>query len=270
MADYDVVVVDCSPTAGALRHLTLTDTACTKIRKLANLERKVLRLIRPVVHQFGDMRELMPSNDAYLAFDDILGYVGRLGAMLKDPTVSSIRLVLNPDRIALAETTRAFTYFGGAAAFGFALAYLGRGWRSTLFWLAWASLVFALGASLVLAIVPDRDLLLPVFSVLVLVGVTLVIATALHPDLRARTRRDGLIVGFLLSVIFFVLENLRTLGLVAVPIDVEWIKPLKGIKSTKPWAVIITFISAVNPRLPHTLLKIAGNIGTKGKKTYET
>lgn len=42
--------------------------------------------------------------------------MGRLGEILKDPEVSSVRLVLNPDRVAIAETRRAFTYFG---LFGF-------------------------------------------------------------------------------------------------------------------------------------------------------
>ena len=44
--------------------------------------------------------------------------MGRLGEILKDPSISSVRLVLNPDRIAVAETRRAFTYFG---LFGFAV-----------------------------------------------------------------------------------------------------------------------------------------------------
>lgn len=46
----------------------------------------------------------------------VIEKVGELGEILKDPEVSSARLVLNPDRIALAETRRAFTYFG---LFGF-------------------------------------------------------------------------------------------------------------------------------------------------------
>lgn len=54
----------------------------------------------------------------YGVFDELLQKVGRLGVLLKDPEVSSVRLVLNPDRIAIAETRRSFTYFG---LFGFPL-----------------------------------------------------------------------------------------------------------------------------------------------------
>jgi len=113
---YDVVIVDCSPTAGALRMLTFTDTACTKLNRLMNFERQLMKLVRPVVKHVKGVREVIPSDQAYVTFEDIIRKVGRLGEILKDPAVSSVRLVLNPDRVAIAETRRAFTYFG---LFGF-------------------------------------------------------------------------------------------------------------------------------------------------------
>ena len=113
---YDVVIMDCSPTAGTLRHLTLSDSACTKLNKLVDLERKVLRLIRPFARQFKGARKIVPEDEVYQVFEDLIGKVGRLGEILKDPKVTTVRLVLNPDRVAIAETRRAFTYFG---LFGF-------------------------------------------------------------------------------------------------------------------------------------------------------
>ncbi len=113
---YDVVIVDCPPTATALGHLTLTDTACTKLNKLLDVERKVMRLVRPVTNRIGDLRQVIPDDEVYGLFDDLLRKVGRLGEILKDPEVSSVRLVLNPDRVTVAETRRTFTYFG---LFGF-------------------------------------------------------------------------------------------------------------------------------------------------------
>ena len=113
---YDVVILDCSPTAATLRHLTLSDSACTKLNKLIRLERRVVRLIRPFRNRIAGGRAIIPDDDVYGLFEDIISKVGRLGEVLKDPEVSSTRLVLNPDRIAVAETRRAFTYFG---LFGF-------------------------------------------------------------------------------------------------------------------------------------------------------
>jgi len=129
--------------------------------------------------------------------------------------------LLAGDPQALQRVARAFTYFGASAAFGFAWAYLGLGWRSSLRALAYISLAFSCVASLVLLVNPDRDLLLPIFNVMILVGAATVIANTLHPYLRERTRQHGLIAGFCASAVFFVLENLRALGLVPIPFDVE-------------------------------------------------
>jgi len=114
--EYDLLVVDCSPTAGTLRHLTLADTAGTKLNKLLDLERKILKLVRPVTNRTKGGRAVVPSDDVYGVFDDVIRKAGRLGEILKKPDVASLRLVLNADRVAIAETRRAFTYFG---LFGF-------------------------------------------------------------------------------------------------------------------------------------------------------
>jgi arsenite-transporting ATPase len=114
--EYDVVIVDCSPTAGTLRHLTLTDTANTKLARFVHFERQVLKLVRPVLRRFRSLRGIIPEDALYETASSVIRKVGRLGEILKDPATSSIRLVLNPDRVAVAETRRAFTYFG---LFGF-------------------------------------------------------------------------------------------------------------------------------------------------------
>jgi len=124
---------------------------------------------------------------------------------------------------ALDRPGRGLTYIGASAAFGFAAVYLGAGWRSSLRVLAYVSLVFALAASAALAVNPDRDLLLPAFNVMILVGAVTVIANTLRPDLRRQVRETGLVAGICVGVAFFVLENLRALGLVPIPFDVEWI-----------------------------------------------
>jgi arsenite-transporting ATPase len=113
---YETVIVDCAPTGGTLRLLTLADTAGTKMNRVLNVERQILRLLRPVTNRFASMRAMVPSDEVYGVLETAIRQVGRLGQILKDPQVSSVRLVLNPDRIALAETRRAFTYFG---LFGF-------------------------------------------------------------------------------------------------------------------------------------------------------
>ncbi|MFC1588518.1 ArsA family ATPase [Planctomycetota bacterium] len=115
---HDTIVVDCAPTGGTLRMLTLTDSAGSKLDKLVDWERKILKLIRPFAKRFKKIKALIPEDDFYQFFSDIIRDLGRLGDLLRDRETSSVRLVLNPDRIALAETRRAYTYF---ALFGYSV-----------------------------------------------------------------------------------------------------------------------------------------------------
>ena len=113
---YDTVIVDCAPTGGTLRLLSLTDSAMSKFNSMLNLERQVLKLLRPVSRKVKGLREWIPEDRFYESMATVIGHIGRLGEILRDPACSTVRLVLNPDRIAIAESKRAYTYF---ALFGF-------------------------------------------------------------------------------------------------------------------------------------------------------
>lgn len=113
---YDVIIIDCAPTAGTLRLLTLTDSSSNKMNKILQVERSILKLIRPFGKHIKSIKNILPEDEVYITFGKIIDDIGRLGVILKDPETSSIRLVLNPDKIAIAESKRAYTYF---ALFGF-------------------------------------------------------------------------------------------------------------------------------------------------------
>jgi phosphoserine phosphatase RsbU/P len=134
-----------------------------------------------------------------------------------------VPLLLTGDPHALEQVARALTYFGGAAAFGFACAFLGPGHRQSIRILTLVSLLFSLVAAVALIVNPNRDLLMPAFSVLVILGTLVIIANTLRQDLRRQPRLQGLNLGFGLAIVFFVLENLRALELVPLSFDVEWV-----------------------------------------------
>ena len=114
--EYDLVVMDCAPTAGTLRLLTFTDSASSKLNKLMEVERMILKLVRPIGRRFKNFKAIIPDDEVYETLGEVIADIGRLGEILKDPEHASVRLVLNPDPIAVAETRRSFTYF---ALFGF-------------------------------------------------------------------------------------------------------------------------------------------------------
>lgn len=113
---YDVVIIDCAPTAGTLRLLTLTDSSSSKMNRLLHIERSILKLIRPFGKRIKGVKEILPDDELYVTFGKIIEDIGRLGVIFRDPEKSSIRLVLNPDKIAIAESKRTYTYF---SLFGF-------------------------------------------------------------------------------------------------------------------------------------------------------
>ena len=114
--EYDAVVVDCAPTGATLRLLTLLDSGGARLLAINEAKRRFAKLVRPFSRIAGKTGRLIPSDECFEAGGDVLLEMGRLAGLMRDPGLASVRLVLNPERIAVAETRRAFTYFG---LFGF-------------------------------------------------------------------------------------------------------------------------------------------------------
>src|SRR5436305_88840 len=107
-ASYDVVVVDCAPTGETLRLLSFPDVARWWLEKVFPWERRLVAAARPLARTFLDIP--LPS-DAVM--DDVQRLVRNLVAMntiLRDRSTTSIRLVMNPDRMVVREAMRTFTY----------------------------------------------------------------------------------------------------------------------------------------------------------------
>jgi arsenite/tail-anchored protein-transporting ATPase len=105
---YDVVVVDCAPTAETVRLLSLPDILGWYMERLFPASRRISRVVGPLVSR---MTSLPMADDKVFAagqrFYDQLDSVRRI---LADPSVTSARLVVNPERMVLAEARRTYTY----------------------------------------------------------------------------------------------------------------------------------------------------------------
>ena len=112
--EWDVVVVDCAPTAETLRLLSLPEILSWWMGRLFPLTRQMTRLVGPVMRQ---MTSLPVADDQVFASADRL--YQRLSAvrdLLADGEVTSVRLVVNPERVVIAEARRTATYL---ALFGY-------------------------------------------------------------------------------------------------------------------------------------------------------
>ena len=106
--DWDVLVVDCAPTAETLRLLALPEALSWYLQKVFPAQRRIARGMRPIAAMLGRSDVVPPDNifDALLRLNDELTAVRQL---LGDPEVTSVRLVLTPESVVAAEARRTFT-----------------------------------------------------------------------------------------------------------------------------------------------------------------
>lgn len=114
--DWDVVVVDCAPTAETLRLLSLPEILGWYIDRVLPAGRAMTQVIGPLLNR---MTPVPVAGDA--VFDSLRRfYDGLRGVreLLVDPELASVRLVVNPERVVIAEARRTATYL---SLFGYGL-----------------------------------------------------------------------------------------------------------------------------------------------------
>lgn len=113
---YDVIVVDCAPTAETLRLLSLPEVMSWYMEKMFPVGRRVAKVVRPVISR---MSSLPVADDE--VFEAVARFYERLDGVreiLSDPDVTSARLVMNPEKMVISEARRTYTYLG---LFGYAV-----------------------------------------------------------------------------------------------------------------------------------------------------
>jgi arsenite-transporting ATPase len=106
--NYDVIVIDAAPTGSTLQLLSFPDMARWYIEKIFPFQRKTIQLARPVMRRLSDMP--IPDDDVFESIEELVSYLERTSALLSDAQVSSMRLVLNPEKMVIKEAQRAYTY----------------------------------------------------------------------------------------------------------------------------------------------------------------
>lgn len=105
--DFEVVVIDAAPTGETVRLLSMPDTFQWYVSRLGNLNLKnvaINMVARPFIKAF------LPSGEVLDAVKQLSERVKSLRDVLSDPTISSYRPVVNPERMVIKEALRAETY----------------------------------------------------------------------------------------------------------------------------------------------------------------
>jgi arsenite-transporting ATPase len=105
---FDVLIVDCAPTGETLQLLAFPDVARWYLNKIFPIERKVMKVARPMVQPFVSIP--LPGDEIYGHIKDLLLDLEGMKKILGDPKTCTVRLVLNLEKMVVKEAQRAFTY----------------------------------------------------------------------------------------------------------------------------------------------------------------
>jgi arsenite-transporting ATPase len=106
--EWDVVIVDCAPTGETLRLLSFPDVARWWIDKVFPFERQLMAAARPIARSLLDIS--LPGRAVFADIERLSQSLIAMNAILRDRTHSTIRLVMNPDKMVIGEAMRTFTY----------------------------------------------------------------------------------------------------------------------------------------------------------------
>ena len=116
---FDTVILDTAPTADTLRLLSFPAAVEWYFQRIFPFQRRLTQVVRSTVGRA--MRTPLPSDRFFTALAELHDRFSRVRVLLTDPRHTTVRLVVNPEKMVIAETQRAHTYL---ALFGLAVEML--------------------------------------------------------------------------------------------------------------------------------------------------
>ncbi|MCP2596525.1 ArsA family ATPase [Candidatus Aminicenantes bacterium AC-708-M15] len=107
--EFDLIIVDCAPTGDTLRLLSAPEITNWYLKHIFPIQRTAAKAIRPVANRVLPFP--FPSDDVFESIKKITTQIQGLSDILRDSGNSTIRLILNPEKMVIKESQRAFTYF---------------------------------------------------------------------------------------------------------------------------------------------------------------
>lgn len=105
---WDVLVVDCAPTAETLRLLALPEALGWYLQRVFPVHRRLAKGMRPITSLLG-RSGVIPPDAVFGAVVKLADDLDAVQKLLADPEVTSVRLVLTPEAVVTAEARRTFT-----------------------------------------------------------------------------------------------------------------------------------------------------------------
>jgi arsenite-transporting ATPase len=109
--EYDLLVVDCAPTGETLRLLSLPETFGWFIKLIRNVEKFMVKpVIRPLSKKIKRIDDFVAPVEVYDKVDNLFSSTEGIIDLLADSTKTTMRLVMNPEKMVIKESMRALTY----------------------------------------------------------------------------------------------------------------------------------------------------------------
>src|SRR5579859_1564102 len=107
--NYDVIVLDCAPTAESLRFVSMPTTLEWYMKHIFPWQRGIVKAVRPIANRVSPVE--LPSENYFDNIKSLANRVDGIAELMEDPKTTSVRLVTNAEKMVVKETQRAFVYF---------------------------------------------------------------------------------------------------------------------------------------------------------------
>ena len=105
---FEVIVIDCAPTGETLALLSFPEMLRWWMEKLFPMKRKAIKFLKPIAEPLLGIP--MPTDSVMEEIDKIYHQLDEMRQIFSDREVTSIRIVVNPEKMVVKEAQRSFTY----------------------------------------------------------------------------------------------------------------------------------------------------------------
>lgn len=104
---YEVIILDCAPTGETLRLLSVPEVARWYMNRFFGIEKKLIKIVRPIAEPL--IKIPLPGEEIMERIQEIYMRISRVKDLLESEE-AVVRIVMNPEKMVIKESERAFTY----------------------------------------------------------------------------------------------------------------------------------------------------------------
>src|SRR6266545_3259167 len=93
---YDVIVLDCAPTAESLRFVSMPTTLDWYMKHIFPVQRGLLKAVRPLANRVSPVE--LPTDSYFANIQDLFGKLEGIDELMQDPYTTSVRVITNPEK----------------------------------------------------------------------------------------------------------------------------------------------------------------------------